>query len=78
MGLTPYQANDRKLEKETRANGLRAGSIISFAIESITGTSVFLKFEYQGFIFPALIALYATWNGRKAKITPHQPSGIVE
>lgn len=60
-----------RLQAERRANFLRIGSIIAFAIGSAVGALIFVKLGYRGFILPALIAVYAAWHGRKAKITPH-------
>ena len=70
--LTTYKAVDRRLKKETRANWLRAGSIISFTLGSVVGAFLFLKVGYLGFLLPALIAAYATWHGYQAKITAHR------
>jgi len=74
--LTTYRTEDRKLKKETRANWLRAGSMFFFAIGSTVGAALFLKIGYLGFIFPALIASYATWHGYNAKITAHKQNLI--
>ncbi|MCW3101326.1 MAG: hypothetical protein JWL77_6944 [Chthonomonadaceae bacterium] len=70
--LTTYKSEDAKIKKETRANWLRLGTILFFSVGSAAGAYLFLKLGYRGFIFPAIIATYATWHGYKAKITPHK------
>ena len=70
--LTTYKSQDRKLKKETRANWLRAGSIIAFTLGSAAGASLFLSIGYRGFLLPAMIASYATWHGYKMKLTAHK------
>lgn len=56
-------------QKEARANYLRIGSIIAFVIGSAVGAWVFVKAGYSGFLLPAAIAAYASWHGRRAKIS---------
>ena len=67
-----FKLKEDRIKKEIRANYLRAGSIASFVIGSAIGALVFLKFGYKGFILPALISSYASWYGRKTKITAHK------
>ncbi|PIU00974.1 MAG: DUF1275 domain-containing protein [Bdellovibrionales bacterium CG10_big_fil_rev_8_21_14_0_10_45_34] len=74
LGLARTLTFDLKkntFQKETRANYLRIGSILSFVAGSAFGAWIFIKVEYKGFIFSALIAAYAAWHGRKAKVVAH-------
>ncbi|MGE3262736.1 MAG: YoaK family protein [Bacteriovoracia bacterium] len=66
-----FDAKEPRLRAELRANYLRIGSIIAFIIGSAIGAWIFLKLGYRGFILPGLISVYASWHGKKAKITPH-------
>lgn len=61
-----------KFKKEARANYLRIGSILSFVAGSAIGAWVFLKLGYRGFILSGLIAAYAAWHGRNAKVEAHK------
>lgn len=75
LGLSRVFSSDLKadrIRKEWRANYLRMGSIFSFVIGSAIGALVFVKFGYKGFVLPAMISAYASWHGRKAKLTPHK------
>jgi len=63
---------DERYKKELRANKLRSGSIIAFAIGSAIGTWFFIKLGYRGFAVSAIISTYAAWHGRKAKLTPRK------
>lgn len=67
-----FNLNAEKVRKEIKANYLRIGSILSFVAGSAVGSLVFIKFGYKGFALPALISCYASWHGRKTKITAHQ------
>lgn len=58
-------------KKEVWANYLRFGSILSFVAGSAIGAWFFLKLGYRGFVLPGLIASYAAWHGRKAKVVTH-------
>lgn len=72
LGLARTLTFDLKkslFQKEARANYLRIGSILSFAFGSAVGAWIFIKMGYTGFLFPGLIAVYAAWHGRRAKIT---------
>jgi uncharacterized membrane protein YoaK (UPF0700 family) len=60
------------IKKETRANYLRAGSIISFVVGSAFGAWLFLRVGYRGFVLSGLIAAYAAWHGRNAKVEAHR------
>lgn len=74
LGLARVLAFDAKkgnFKKEVRANYLRFGSIMSFVVGSAIGAWIFLRFGYRGFILSGLIAVYAAWHGKKAKIAPH-------
>lgn len=73
LGIARIFTFDKKNKRqaEVRANYLRFGSIVSFIIGSACGAGIFLKYGYLGFILPCVIACYAAWHGRKAKITPH-------
>jgi len=66
FGLDPS-----RFQKEVRVNYLRIGSILSFVIGSAVGAWIFLKFGYVGFLLSGMIATYAAWHGRKAKVTLH-------
>lgn len=61
-----------KFKKEVRANYLRIGSILSFVAGSAIGAWIFLKLGYRGFILSGLIATYASWHGRNAKVAAHK------
>jgi uncharacterized membrane protein YoaK (UPF0700 family) len=67
-----FDLKNIKLKKEVRANYLRMGSIVSFVIGSAVGAWFFINLGYRGFLISALIAGYAAWHGRFAKITPHK------
>lgn len=67
-----FDLKDKSLKKEIRANKLRFGSIVSFVLGSALGAWIFMSLGYRGFVFPAVIALYAAWHGRKAKISMHK------
>ncbi len=69
--LTVRSEKDR-FSKEMWTNYLRAGSIAAFVVGSAIGAGVFLRFGYSGFILSGLVATYAAWHGRKAKITAHE------
>lgn len=69
--LLMFDFKKERYQKELWANQLRAGSIFSFVLGSAIGAFVFLKYGYNGFFLPALIAVYAAWHGRKAKIVAH-------
>jgi uncharacterized membrane protein YoaK (UPF0700 family) len=68
--LTFDLMKDRFL-KEARANYLRLGSILAFVAGSAIGAWIFLKLGYRGFILSGLIASYAAWHGKRAKIVAH-------
>jgi len=73
LGLARTLTFDLKkniFQKEARANYLRLGSILSFIIGSAVGAWIFLKIGFKGFTLSGLIATYAAWHGRKAKIAP--------
>lgn len=70
--LVTFQHEATEFKKEAYANQLRSGSIIAFVLGSALGAWIFIRFGYRGFLFPALIASYATLHGRKAKIAAHR------
>ncbi|MGZ3699214.1 MAG: YoaK family protein [Bdellovibrionota bacterium] len=60
--------HDRKFFlREIKANELRIGTIVSFAIGSATGAILFLKVKYLGFLLPAGIAFYAMLVALRSK-----------
>lgn len=69
-----FDLSAEKHKKESRANKLRAGSILSYVLGSAIGAFFFLKFHYLGFILPGLIALYACWQGRAVEVAPRKIS----
>jgi uncharacterized membrane protein YoaK (UPF0700 family) len=66
-----FDLKNLSLQKEVRANYLRIGSIVSFIIGSAVGACFFMNLGYRGFLISAMIAGYAAWHGRLAKIAPH-------
>jgi len=76
--LVTYQSDDKKRQREVRANWLRMGTILSFGAGSTIGAYLFLKFGHRSFVVPALVATYATWHGYKAKIMPHRQKTLGE
>ncbi|MDR3607934.1 MAG: YoaK family protein [Oligoflexia bacterium] len=62
--------------KEILANKLRAGSILSFVLGSAVGAWIFIQVGYRGFVLSAVIATYAAWHGRRAKIVPHHLTSV--
>jgi len=66
--LMSFDFKDQQRQSEMRANFLRAGSILSFVIGSAIGAWIFLSLGFRGFLFPAIISIYAAWHGRKAKL----------
>lgn len=69
--ILTFKTQSDRFKKEVRANYLRAGSIASFVVGSVIGAALFLKLGYQGFLFSAVIASYAAWHGKKAKVAAH-------
>jgi uncharacterized membrane protein YoaK (UPF0700 family) len=65
-----------RLEKEVRANYLRIGSILAFVFGSAIGAWFFVHLGYKGFLIPGIISAYASWHGRKAKISPHVSTSL--
>jgi uncharacterized membrane protein YoaK (UPF0700 family) len=70
-----FRSRKDRFSKEMWANYLRAGSIAAFVVGSAVGAGVFLRFGYPGFALSGLIAAYAAYHGRKAKITSHELMG---
>lgn len=71
LGLARLLTSDtqkRNFKNEIRANYLRCGSILSFVVGSAFGAWIFLNFGYRGFVLSGLIASYAAWHGKKAKV----------
>lgn len=66
--IISFDFKDQTRQKEMRANFLRVGSIASFVVGSAFGAWTFLSYGFRGFLIPAVIALYAAWHGRKAKL----------
>jgi uncharacterized membrane protein YoaK (UPF0700 family) len=50
--------------RELRANWLRVGTIVSFALGSAVGAALYVRVGYLGFLLPAAIALYAFIQAR--------------
>lgn len=71
-----FNLKQNKLQDELRANYLRIGSIFAFILGSAVGAWVFYFLGYKGFILPAVIALYAAWHGKKAKVSAHELSSL--
>jgi uncharacterized membrane protein YoaK (UPF0700 family) len=69
-----FDMNEARHKKELRANKLRFGSIVSYILGSAIGAFFFIKFQYYGFLLPALIAAYAAKQNRSAKTAPRQIS----
>lgn len=55
---------EKKIER--RSNLLRIATIFSFTLGSFIGAMIFSRFKYQGFYFPASIALYSAWMARSS------------
>ena len=70
--LLTLERGEEIYRKEVRANRLRSSSIIAFVLGSAVGSWFFLNLGYRGFVLPGLIASYAAWHGRKAKIAAHK------
>jgi hypothetical protein len=51
---------------------------MAFVFGSVVGSWFFIQLGYRGFIFPGLIASYAAFHGRKAKIAAHQEEAFEE
>jgi uncharacterized membrane protein YoaK (UPF0700 family) len=74
LGLARVFTFDLKREHfliEARVNYLRAGSIAAFIFGSAAGAWIFLRFHYFGFALSGLIATYAAWRGKRAKVVAH-------
>lgn len=67
-----FDLGKSNFQKEVRANYLRIGSIFAFVLGSAVGAWIFIKMGYRGFVLSGLIATYAAWHGRKAKIVGHK------
>lgn len=63
-------------KREMYASYLRLGSILFFVVGSAVGALVIVKYAYKGFLLSALIATYAAWHGKRAKVVPHAPNPI--
>ena len=70
--ILTFNLGSESTRRELRSNYLRFGSIVSFIIGSAVGAWIFLRMGYKGFILSGLIASYAAWHGRKAKIVAHK------
>ena len=62
--------------RERKALKLKALAIASFIVGSVAGAFLFLRFQYLGFLFPALIALYSAFqttgvSGRATAYSKH-------
>lgn len=58
MRLTSLSRKDNQHHQELRANFLRVGTIVAFMLGSAIGAVAFLRWNYLGFLLPALIAFY--------------------
>ncbi len=67
--LFTFNLNKEKYQKEIRSNQLRIGSIVFFVLGSAVGAFIFLKLGYAGFLLPFCITVYASWHGRKQKLS---------
>jgi uncharacterized membrane protein YoaK (UPF0700 family) len=50
---------------ERKANWLRIGTIAAFTLGSIVGALFYLRFQYLGFLFPMMIAIYVALEASK-------------
>ncbi|MCC7441142.1 MAG: DUF1275 domain-containing protein [Bdellovibrionales bacterium] len=57
--------SDHAIRGERYTNWLRAGSVGAFVVGSAVGGVMFLHYEFQGFLLPAAISLYAAVMGRQ-------------
>lgn len=57
--LHSFSAEQKVLEK--KANLLRIGTIISFIVGSFIGAFIFVRFQYQGFVFPMGLSIYFSY-----------------
>lgn len=74
LGLARQLTSDlpaAERSRERRVNTLRFGSIVFFMLGSAVGAVLFVRAGYAGFLVPALIATYAAWHGRRAKVAAH-------
>ena len=62
--LLQRTASRRAHDDESRANLLRAGSILAFVLGSVVGAWLFSHAGYHGFALPGAIAAYAAVKGR--------------
>lgn len=53
--------------RETRYMLLRIGTILSFGMGGIVGAWLFTRFQYLGFLLPAVICLYLSWIAWRAQ-----------
>lgn len=72
LGLGLVKAEIGKLsqsekQQERRANLLRIATIGSFTFGSFVGAIMYIRYHYQGFVFPMLIAVYSAWMARKSR-----------
>lgn len=70
--LLTFDLKQKNFQTEARANYLRIGSIFAFVIGSAVGAWIFNKVGYRGFILSGLIAAYAAWHGKQAKVAAHK------
>lgn len=70
--ILTFKQSDEVTVKEKRSIFLRTGSIFSFVLGSAAGALIFYHVGHLGFLLSAVIALYAAWHGRNAKIAPHK------
>jgi uncharacterized membrane protein YoaK (UPF0700 family) len=51
--------NKKDYQHEMRASHLRLGLITAFSIGATVGAFIYVRFNYLGFVFPAILILYA-------------------
>jgi uncharacterized membrane protein YoaK (UPF0700 family) len=57
--VSSLRKNKKEFHQELLATRLRFGLITAFSLGGIVGTQVYLRFNYLGFLLPAVLILYA-------------------
>lgn len=53
-------------KQERTLNLIRLLTILSFALGSAVGAVIYQRFNYNGFIFPMILSLYAAWGAKNS------------
>lgn len=60
-----HRLSDAEKKLERKSNFIRIASILSFTTGSFFGALIYVRYKYQGFLFPMSLALYLSWMAKK-------------